>query len=542
MYADAMTLDEQIGQVLIAGFQGTRASPEIIDLIERHHLGGVVLFSRNIESAAQVYELISSLQACARAAGHRSPLLVAIDQENGMVQRLGEEVTLFPGNMALGATDSEHLVTSVARATGLELRSLGINLNLAPVLDVNNNPANPVIGVRSFGEDPWQVARLGIAALQGYREAGIICCLKHFPGHGDTATDSHLALPLIPYGLERLEHLELLPFQQAIAAGAKCVMTAHVAFPALTGDATQPATVAPSIISGLLRQRLGFAGVVISDCLEMEAIAATLGVELGAIMALQAGCNLLLISHEYPRQRAGLQALRTAVEEGRLARTTLQEAAERVAALKAAHLSWEQLPSATALAAVKNAHHLSLQREAYEQTTTLVRNAAGLLPLRLEDDQRLLIVLPQKRVFSRVEDQQYPEEALLEAVRRRHANVEAWALTLPLGDEERARLLRASNAAAVLLLVSVNAHQEREQSELVNWLLRESATPVVGLAVYSPYDLLAFPRLSSYLVTYEYTRPAIESAVSVLFGEREPRGHLPVSLPGLHVRGEGLSY
>ncbi|WP_052888683.1 beta-N-acetylhexosaminidase [Thermogemmatispora carboxidivorans] len=537
----ATELRGQLGQLLMAGFEGTEPSPAILDLIENHRLGGVILFSRNIESAEQVYHLTSALQAKARAAGHRSPLLIAIDQENGMVQRLGEHVTLFPGNMALGASNSPELVTAVARATGRELRALGINMNLAPVLDINNNPANPVIGVRSFGEDPEQVARLGLAAVQGYREAGIMSCLKHFPGHGDTATDSHLALPLIPHDLARLERLELVPFARVLQEeGADCIMTAHIALPALTGAPERPATVAPPIISGLLRQGLRFDGVVMSDCLEMEAIAATLGVEQATVEAVEAGLDLILISHRYDRQLAGLAAMRSALDAGRLSPVRLYQALTRLQRLKARYLSWEQLPRPEGLRLLKQPEHLALQRQSYTQAITLLRNDAGLLPLRLAPEQQLLIVLPQKEGSSRVEDQRYPVEALIAAVRRYHPRTEARLLSLPLSEPASQSLREAVAQAQLVLLVTVNAYLDRAQSEYINWLVREAPCPVVALAVYSPYDLLVCPQLTTYLLTYEYTRPAIEAAVAVLFGDSPPQGRLPVSLPSLHARGEGL--
>src|SRR6266436_9545896 len=239
-YTNSMTLEEQIGQVLMVGFWGHTPSQDIIDLISRYHIGNVILFSRNIGNTRQVLELTQSLQKIAREAGHPYPLLIAIDQENGIVQRLGGAATIYPGNMALGAIGSDEISYEVALAAGRELQALGINMNLAPVVDVNNNPANPVIGVRSFGEDPRLVARLGAAMVRGYRAAGVISCLKHFPGHGDTTIDSHLALATIPYSLERLEALELVPFRRAIEAGADCVMTAHVFFPALTSENMLP--------------------------------------------------------------------------------------------------------------------------------------------------------------------------------------------------------------------------------------------------------------------------------------------------------------
>src|SRR5450755_1299231 len=197
-YTRDMSLAEQIGQLLVVGFYGITIPQTLRDLIEHHHVGNIILFSRNIQDTRQTLRLTRDLQTIA--------------QDNGLVRRLGPDATLFPGNMALGAIGSEQITYDIAQATGQELRALGINMNLAPVVDVNNNPANPVIGVRSFGENPQQVARLGSAAMKCYRAAGVISTLKHFPGHGDTSVDSHRALPILPHTLERLEPVELVPF------------------------------------------------------------------------------------------------------------------------------------------------------------------------------------------------------------------------------------------------------------------------------------------------------------------------------------------
>ena len=292
-----MTLEEQIGQLLVVGFHGTRIPHTLRELIEHYHIGNIILFSRNIQNTHQLLELTCSLQEIAKAAGHSAPLLIMLDQENGMVRRLGLGATIFPGNMALGAIGSEQVAYDIAKATGHELRALGINMNLAPVVDVNNNPANPVIGVRSFGEDPQQVAHLAVATIKGYQAAGIISNLKHFPGHGDTSVDLHVALPTIAHTIEHLEQVELVPFKSCIQAGTDSVMIAHIYFPALMPDKILPATVSPAVIQGLLRQQLGFDGVIVSDCMEMNAIVSTIGTAQGTVMALQAGIDLVLVSH-----------------------------------------------------------------------------------------------------------------------------------------------------------------------------------------------------------------------------------------------------
>ncbi len=527
---DNMTLEEQMGQLFMVGFWGTTPSPEIIDMIARYHVGGIILFSRNVQDTQQVLELTGSLQEAARAAGHPYPLLIAIDQENGAVQRLGRSATQFPGNMALGAIGSEQIAHDIAFATGRELRALGLNMNLAPVVDVNNNPANPVIGVRSFGEDPREVARLAAAAVRGYQEAGVIATLKHFPGHGDTSTDSHLSLPTLPFTLERLERVELLPFRGGIEAGADSVMSAHIAFPAITGRTDIPATLSPAIIQGLLRDRLGFRGVVISDCLEMQAVADTVGIAQGSVLALQAGIDLVLISHLYPRQQSGLEAALQAVQSGELPYATVRRAVERVLQLKSRRLSWENLPSGTVPSWVGGAEHRRLSERAYDLSTTLVRNDNGLVPLRLQPHERILVLASSKDMRSQAEDRQYSSIALVESLRRYHENVESLTIPADLKEEDFAQLLAATGQFDLVLMVTVNANRDPQQATLMRALL-QSGQRVIGLAAASPYDLLAFPALRIYLVTYEPTGPAQIAVARVLFGRVQPQGHLPVSLP-----------
>src|SRR5437016_4619853 len=424
-YTDGMTLEEQIGQVLMVGFWGDTPSQEVIDLILRYHVGNVLLFSRNVREAGQVLELTASLQAMAKEAGQRYPLFIAIDQENGIVQRLGEAATIFPGNMALGAIGSDEIAFKVALATGRELQALGINMNLAPVVDVNNNAANPVIGVRSFGEDAQQVARLSAAMVRGYAAAGILSCLKHFPGHGDTAVDSHLALPLIPYDLERLEALELVPFRGGIEAGAECVMIAHVSFPALTQQNMLPATLSPAIVKGLLREKLGFSGIILSDCMEMRAISDTFGTERAAVTALQAGVDLVLVSHEFKRQRASIEAIQAAIQSHELNAQAVRQAAERVLKLKAHYLSWNDLPGTRTPPAMTGCEkHVQLQSMAFELSITLVRNGEALLPLHLDSGERIVVLSPQRNLKSMVEDRSFSDELLVDILQQFHLRVE----------------------------------------------------------------------------------------------------------------------
>jgi len=532
--ASDLTLEEQIGQLLMVGFPGTTPTPQIIKLIQQYHIGNIILFSRNVHSVQQLHELTASLQEIAREAGQHQPLLIAIDQENGMVQRLGEDATIFPGNMALGAVGMEQSAYEVALAAGLELRALGVNLNLAPVVDVNNNPANPVIGVRSFGEDPRQVARLACAQIRGYQDAGVATCIKHFPGHGDTATDSHLAMPTIPYEIEHLESIELVPFKSGIAAGTDCVMTAHIYFPALMGATNLPATLSPEVIRQLLREQLGFQGVILTDCLEMNAVSETIGVGRGAVLAQKAGNDLILISHRYDRQLAGVETLKAAVQAGEIAPEAIREAVERVLSLKRRLGERAQKQSTPpVLAEVGSAAHRRMRDQIYDRSITLMKNEQNLLPLRLESEQHLLLIYTHRDTWTRVEDKGYPEAFLAESLRVRHANTDVIVLTEKTTPADYERLYSAVREADTILMVTVNALHDSRQVQVMRQLI-EIGRPLIGLASYSPYDLLAFPELDTYLVTCEYTYPAIAAAVRVLFGETIPQGRLPVSLPGLY--------
>jgi beta-N-acetylhexosaminidase len=512
-----MTLDEQIGQLFVVGFPDHTPSPELLDLIQRERVGGVILFSRNIRDQEQTATLTHTLQSAARAAGHAAPLLVMIDQENGLVRRLGPDSTPFPGAMALGAiedvAESERIVEEVARATARELQAHGVNMNLAPVMDVNYAPENPVIGVRSFGSDPELVGQLGVATMRGLQGAGVLATLKHFPGHGDTTVDSHLALPVVTAPPERLEAVELAPFRQGIAAGAECVMTAHVAFPALTRGSTTPATLAQEALTDLLRERLGFAGVIMSDCLEMDAIAGTIGVEGGAVQTLRAGADLVLISHTLERQRAAIAAVRAAVAEGALSAEKIRLSAERVLRLKRHFLSWSDTSPAPLDADTLRAHQ-ELSARAYLRAVNVIRDTDTLLPLRLHPDQELLILDCPPRAITVAIDIPYSASWLVEAVRRHHDRVRG--LTLALGALDDA--LQAARAADIVLLSGVDAFRDMPSVETIRQVV-QIRRPVIGLALNLPDDAAALPEIGSYLATYDYSQPAVTAAARVLFGD-----------------------
>jgi len=317
-------LRRQVGQLLIAGFGGHQISPELRSLAKEFSLGGVILFARNVEEPEQVAEL--SYEAARLVP--ELPLWVSIDQEGGRVARLKSPFTEWPPMATLGRSGDTTLAERFAKALAAELKTVGVTLDYAPVLDIHTNPKNPVIGDRALGERPADVARLGAAIVRTLQAEGIAACGKHFPGHGDTSTDSHVELPLVEHPPDRLRQVEFLPFKAAIEADVATIMTAHVLVPSL--DDTRPATLSRRVVHDLLRGQLQYGGVILSDDLEMKAVAREYEVPSAAVLAVQAGCDgVLICSGDHDTQAAALEALVHAVEDERLPMTRIDDALAR---------------------------------------------------------------------------------------------------------------------------------------------------------------------------------------------------------------------
>ena len=323
-----MTSREKIGQLFMVGFLGTSVTTDLASFIKEYKPGGVILFSRNLESVEQMVELTNDLQACSP----HSPLLISIDQEGGRVSRLPKGFTIFPPCNLLGRCNSSELAYAAAATIARELRAVGVNMNMAPVLDVNSNPDNPVIGDRAFGTTPDVVCELGLATAAGLQDNKVVACGKHFPGHGDTNADSHKELPVVEASRERLEAVAFPPFRRAAAQSIASMMTAHVLYRAL--DHELPATLSPTIINDFLRQELRYDGVVLTDDLEMHAIIDHYGVEDAAVRAVLAGCDVLLICKDRDREVAAFQAVEQAVEAGTISAERLNQSVARIIRLK----------------------------------------------------------------------------------------------------------------------------------------------------------------------------------------------------------------
>ncbi len=518
---------------MVFGFSGKEITPEIKSLIKDHHLGSIILFGRNIGTPEEVLKLTTELQRIAKEAGHKQPLLICTDQENGAVRRLGEGTTVFPGAMLLGATHSSENANKVGMATGKELKALGINWNLSPVLDVNNNPQNPVIGVRSFGESPDSVSLLGQELMKGMQKAGVITTLKHFPGHGDTNVDSHLDLPIIDHSIERLNQIELKPFRDCIRDGADIVMTAHVYFPAIEEREGVPATLSDKVITGLLRDELQFDGVVTTDCMEMNAISHSIGTPKGAIEAIKAGVDLIMISHSYGPQMQSLNAVIQAVETGEISQERIQTAFDRVAKLKDKYLDWNdiQLHQDIKVPEVVGCkEHDEIVTEIYRQGVTIVKNEDSILPLSPDANHRVLLVYPENNSTMAVEDKRYSTFSLGESITDMHPSVTVRQLSNPPTDEEINEASIQAKGYDTVIVATLSATAGSNQIKLVEEIYQENKRVIV-VATRSPYDLAYLPNVPCYISTYEFTSPALKMAARAIYGKETVEGKLPVSIP-----------
>ncbi|MGZ7440749.1 beta-N-acetylhexosaminidase [Paenibacillus sp. TH7-28] len=343
-----LSTDEKIGQLVLVGMEGTEINQNVRDLIEKEHVGGFIFYKDNIQDKKQALALFNALKAANR--DQPVPLFLSVDEEGGRVSRMPGEFAKLPAMRAIGDIGSEELAGRIGGVIGKELSGFGLNLDFAPVLDVNSNPDNPVIGDRAFGVEPEIVSKMGIAVMNGIREQGVIPVVKHFPGHGDTAVDSHLGLPVVEHDLDRLRKLELVPFARAIKEDADVVMIAHLLLPKLDPD--HPASFSEPVIHGLLREELQFKGTIISDDMTMGAIVKNYDIGEAAVQFLLAGGNIVLVGHNYDQEQAVIQAIREAVASGKISAEELDDRVYNVLKLKAKYALAEKPASGPDLKAI----------------------------------------------------------------------------------------------------------------------------------------------------------------------------------------------
>jgi beta-N-acetylhexosaminidase len=517
-------LADRVGALLLVGSSGADAAPNTPpDIAET---AGAILFARDLQSIAAAQDLVARLRVA-----NRTPPLIAVDQEGGPITRLTAIGTSTPSAMALGAADDAALTQDIYALIGAELAALGINLDLAPVADLNSNPRNPVIGLRSFGDDPQRVARHVSAAIRGLRDAGVAAAAKHFPGHGDTDADSHHTLPVVRHDLTRLRARELVPFRAAIGAGVDVVMSAHVAFPALD-PAGVPATLSRAILTGLLREELGFDGVISTDAMEMKAIAGTYDSGDAAVRAVAAGADLVLFERVDNAARA-VAALRDAVRAGTLDPGAVEKSLARVAALRA------KLPASSRqvdAAGIGSDEHRARAQEAARRAVTLVRDPRSVLPLRPAAGDRIFIVN-----FAGQECGAGPSgpasskgapvsSALGRALATGPARVNEQLRSADPAGHEYKQLLMAAGSATMYVAITRRATEHPLQAQAVADLAM-FGKPMVVVAALEPYDAGALPADVAVIATYGDSDASLTAAAEVLTGVRAATGTLPVSVP-----------
>ncbi|KAF8154030.1 glycoside hydrolase family 3 protein [Crassisporium funariophilum] len=546
-------IKQAVGQHFVFGFHGFELSENIKVLIRDYHVGNIILFKRNIQSAVQARRLIRDLQSLAQESGHKKPLLIGIDQENGLVSAFSSRTagTQFPGAMALAATGSANLAEQVSAASAKEMRMVGINWVYSPVADVNTDSRNPVIGVRSFGQDPNKVALFANAVSRGLYSEGVAPTAKHFPGHGDTHVDSHLALPRILKTKEQMIAEELVSFQSLIDSGIPCIMTGHMALPLITGDDT-PCSLSRDITTTLLRDEMLFKGVVVTDCLEMDAIADAkqggCGIEEGALKALKAGADVVMICHTYERQRGAVERVYQALENGQLSLEDMVGGEKRISKMKETVAGeWsktlDENPDWLTNFTKLQASNAELSRQAYSKSTTILWNNNKVIPLRVDrfkDGKHLLLFTPASEAVNKaVDSDEWSEDTLLDpnGAVRNTAGPSYLALAQALQAKVEVKHLVYSaqdrggpesfDGAAAVVFVMRNADVKRWQLAHLERLrkgMMESRIPVVLVSSCGPYDLEGlrgelYASWTGYVATYEFTVEGFSSLVRVLFDD-----------------------
>jgi beta-N-acetylhexosaminidase len=553
-----MTLEEKVGQLFIQNVYGRDATtPDSRNLplygvaspaevVQKYHLGGVIYFAwtDSVQDPDQIVRLSNGLQRA--SLGQRSnapiPLQVAIDQEQGVVTRIGPPATQFPGSMALGAGGSAPDARTAAAVTGRELLAMGINTNFAPVCDVNVNALNPVIGTRSFSSHPDLAAELVAAQVAGYqRDGGVSSSAKHFPGHGDTATDSHVAFPVITHTREQWESIDAPPFRAAIREGIDMIMTAHLAFPAFD-DSGDPATLSRPILTGVLREELGYDGVIVTDSLGMQGVRDKYGDAEVPVRALLAGVDQLLMS---PAMDEAYAAVLAAVRSHRIRPNELDEKVRRVLRLKYRRgvVGQPYADPARVSSVVGIPAHLAAANAVTDRTTTLVKNDATALPMNPSGKK---VLVTGYGVLTTA--------TLAAALTAKGATVQNLQTGSSPTDTQVAAAVAAAADKDVVVVTTMKAWDTKVtdprggQQKLVKQLLATGRTVVV-VAVRDPYDVAYFSDAPTYVATYSFSPVAVEAAARVLTGDVAPTATLPVDIPAagdpatvLYPFGHGLTY
>ncbi|EGT3616037.1 beta-hexosaminidase [Clostridium perfringens] len=587
-----MTLEEKLGQMIMPDFRMwqeegstsqsdlTEINNEIAEIIDKYDLGGVILFAENVKEAVQTTTLIHDLQQVAiNDKDGNLPLLITLDQEGGIVTRLGEGTNL-PGNMALGATRSEKASYDAGYVIGRELNALGVNVNFGPALDTNNNPENPVIGVRSISSNPDLVGNLGANIAKGIQDQGVAATAKHFPGHGDTATDSHYGLPIVDKPIEELRKTELKPFKIAIENGIDMIMTAHIQFPQVERDTVTskkdgsqigiPATLSDDIITGVLREEMGYGGVVITDAMNMKAIADNFGELESTKMAINAGIDIVLMP-TILRNKTDVEKLDyiisgvlDAVNSGEIKEEEITDSAERIVKLKIDRGIIDLKEDDTSLEeklekakeVVGSIENREIERRISEEAITVTKNENNILPLNPKEGEKVLLIAPNE---SQLHSMKFGINRLIYENSLKSVHLDTYEYNnIGFIDEELKEKIDEADYIIVASLASNTGHLKpgnwsrdlpRAVIDYGNGLNKDT----VLISLRNPYDVAAYDNANAQVIAYGFkgmdptegdtlfptksSGPNIPAAIGVIFGDAEAKGKLPVDIPSLNDDG-----
>ncbi|WP_164988849.1 glycoside hydrolase family 3 protein [Fictibacillus sp. S7] len=536
-----MTAKEKIGQLVMPSTHDNESKMPNEDtrkLIQNYKAGSVIVYgARNARTTAQYN---NQLQKWAANTSPKLPLLVSADLEFGTKQHV-TDATPFPRQMGIGATRQAKAAKDVAKITALEAKATGFNWNYSPVADVNTNPANPVIGVRSFGEKTSLVSSMTAAQIKGYQENGVVATAKHFPGHGDTSVDSHLGLAAVTYDRETLETVHLPPFQAAIDAGVDSIMTAHVIINAI--DKELPATLSKKVLTGLLRNEMGFKGLIVTDAMSMHAIAKEWGAGQAAVMAVNAGADIVMATGNLDEQLETFDALSDALKSGQLSEKRVNESVKRVLALKIKYklFGHRYVDPEGAVNVVNQPAHKETAAEVARKSITLVKNE-NVLPFHPAEKKLTLVTGPQiygstnfiNNIASMVDE-------------KSAGNVKSFTTSEDATTAEIQQAVKLAEQADQIIVPTFSPSElPAGQAKLVKEL-QKTGKPVVAVSLGLPYDVKEYPEVGAYISTYSVERwgspvpTSWKAAIDVIFGT-QPGGKLPVSIEGLYPYGTGLNY
>ncbi|KAF5866072.1 hypothetical protein ETB97_001150 [Aspergillus alliaceus] len=553
-------LQRVLGNLFLIGFEGTVLTQELRGLIESHFVGAILLTSKNLKSGDQATHLISSLQWCAYAAGHERPLLIAIDQENGSLNSLVDEsITQFPSAMGMAANGSPSLTRQVATASASELSCVGVNWILGPVLDVLSASRASPLGVRAFGDDPITVLTHGLETVHGFKKARVACCGKHFPSYGDVefVDGTEFSLPSMATTMDSLRNRAFIPFQACAQAGLDAILVGGCTLN-IDGKAVNHACLESSVVTDILRHECQFGGVVLSECLAMEALCQDIGISQGATMAIKAGCDMVMLCRTYQSQLEGLAAVKLAVQDGSVPLQVIMESNNRINAMKDGCTSWERAlsPQGPVRLTSLSKDHLILSDQVYRGAISLVRDTVGnLLRIRnIPADKEVLLLTPLVGLFASTATRAVPKDLVAAPRVSRLAPGEDTFQSFGafLAHQLRVRLIHTSyssngvrpvheqliSRSSAVIILTADATRNTSQygvTKLVNMQCRYQTyegrqKPVVVVALSSPHDFLTDNDIHTYICTYDFTTPSLNNLALLLAGKLNSTKIPPLAL------------